>query len=76
MHDTTFGPQQVMERLQANALGTPAHHLVRVRESLDTSEAADDVAECPIPNFVFDCGVIPYNVAENYTSPHHHQIFY
>ncbi len=75
MQDAAFGLQRAMGSLQANALGTPAHHNVRVRESPDTSEAADDVAECPFANIVFDCGVILYHVAEYRTYPHHRQNF-
>ena len=77
MHDATFGMQRAMEHLQANGLGTPTHRLVRVRDSPDTSKAADAVAECPFANFVFDCGVIlySYDVADYCTHPHHCQNF-
>ena len=64
-----------MERLQANAQGTPAHHLVRFGESSNTSSAAEDVAERPFTNFCFDCWVIPYNVAEYRTKPNHSHNF-
>jgi hypothetical protein len=57
MHDASFGLQQTMQCLKANALRTAAHCLVQVGESPDASKSANDIAECPLSNSFFIVGL-------------------
>ena len=53
--DAALGLQRMMQCMQANALRTSTHCLVRVCEPAHTPESTDNVPKCTLTNFVFDC---------------------